>query len=99
MANRSFKKGCARRIQVHTLNTGGKGINMDFSLPLDKMTSLDKIAIMEKLWDGLCRNPESISSPEWHKEILQAREMQGNEGKAKFSSFDQAKERIRNQIK
>jgi hypothetical protein len=28
---------------------------MDISLPLDKMTSLDKIAVMEKLWDDLCR--------------------------------------------
>jgi putative addiction module component (TIGR02574 family) len=72
---------------------------MDISLPLDKMTNLDKIAVMEKLWDDLCRDPESISSPEWHKEVLQAREMEINEGKAKFSDFDQAKERIRNQTK
>jgi len=28
---------------------------MDISLPLDKMTSLAKIAVMEKLWDDLCR--------------------------------------------
>jgi hypothetical protein len=26
---------------------------MDISLPLDKMSSLDKIAVMEKLWDDL----------------------------------------------
>ncbi|GAG08394.1 unnamed protein product, partial [marine sediment metagenome] len=32
---------------------------MDTSLPLDKMTSLDKIAVMEKLWDDLCRDSES----------------------------------------
>ena len=28
---------------------------MDISLPLDKMTSLAKIAVMEKLWHDLCR--------------------------------------------
>lgn len=37
-----------------------------------------------------------ISSPEWHQEVLQAREREINEGKAKFTAFDRAKERIRN---
>jgi putative addiction module component (TIGR02574 family) len=72
---------------------------MDISLPLDKMTSLDKIALMEKLWDDLCRDPESIISPKWHKGVLEAREKEINEGRAKFTSFDRAKERIRDQIK
>ena len=72
---------------------------MDISLPLDKMSSLDKIAVMEKLWDDLCRDSESIPSPKWHKEVLEAREKEVNEGKAKFSTFDRAKERIRDHIK
>jgi len=72
---------------------------MDISLPLDEMTKLDKIAVMEKLWDDLCRDPETIPSPKWHKEVLDAREKEINEGKAKFIAFDGAKERIRDQIK
>jgi hypothetical protein len=63
------------------------------------MTNLDKIALMEKLWDDLCRNPESIPSPNWHKDVLEAREREINEGKAKFTSFNKAKERMRDQIK
>jgi putative addiction module component (TIGR02574 family) len=70
---------------------------MDISLPLDKMTRLDKIAIMERLWEDLCRDPESIPSPEWHKDILEAREREVSEGKAKFTSFDRSKKRIRDQ--
>jgi hypothetical protein len=31
---------------------------MNISLLLDKMTNLDKIALMEKLWDDLCQDPE-----------------------------------------
>jgi hypothetical protein len=54
---------------------------------------------MEKLWDDLCQDPESIPSPNWHKEVLEAREKEINEGKAKFTSFNKAKERIRDQIK
>ena len=72
---------------------------MNISLLLDKMTRLDKIAVMEKLWDDLCRDPDSFPSPKWHKEVLEAREKEANEGKAKFTDFDQAKERIRDQIK
>ncbi len=72
---------------------------MNISLPLDKMTSLDKIAIMEKLWEDLCRDPESIPSPTWHKDVLEAREKEVNEGKAEFTSFDRAKGRIRDQVR
>jgi putative addiction module component (TIGR02574 family) len=72
---------------------------MDISLPLDKMTSLDKIAVMEKLWDDLCRDPEGIPSPKWHEEVLEGRQKGVKEGKAKFIPFDQAKERIRAQTK
>jgi len=72
---------------------------MDILLPLDKMTNLDKIATIEKLWDDLCRDPEAISSPTWHKDVLEAREKEINEGRAKFTSFEQAKEKIRDQIK
>ena len=72
---------------------------MDISLPLDKMTNLDKIAGMEKLWDDLCRDPESIPSPEWHKEVLEAREKAVKEGRAKFTAFDLAKERIKDLTK
>ena len=72
---------------------------MDISLPLDKMTNLEKIAVMEKLWDDLCRDPESIPSPNWHQEVLEAREKEVNERKAKFTSFDRAKKRIKDQTK
>jgi len=72
---------------------------MDISLPLDKMTSLDKIAVIEKLWDDLCRDPETIPSPTWHKDVLEAREKEINQGRAKFTSIDRAKEKIRDQIK
>jgi len=72
---------------------------MNISLPLDKMTRLDKLAVMERLWDDLCRDPDSIPSPSWHKDILETREQEITEGTAKFSSFDTAKERIKDQVK
>ncbi len=67
---------------------------MNISLPLDKMTSLDKIAMMEQLWNDLCRDPESVPSPDWHKSVLAEREE-----RIKFTAFEMAKDRIRDQTK
>jgi hypothetical protein len=36
---------------------------MEFVLPLDKMTTEDKVAAMERLWENLCRSPEAVKSP------------------------------------
>jgi hypothetical protein len=72
---------------------------MENLLSLDKMTTEDKLAVMEQLWEDLCRNPESIPSPSWHGEILSARGKRVQEGKAKFSGIAAAKDRIRKSIK
>lgn len=67
---------------------------MDFEIPLDEMTTEDKLAAMEQLWEDLCRNSESIPSLQWHGDVLSARERQTKEGKAKFSTLDEVKGRI-----
>ena len=54
---------------------------------------MDKIAVMEKLWDDLCRDLQAIPSPEWHRETLETREKEIKVGKAKFTSFDQSKDK------
>ena len=71
---------------------------MNISLPLDKMTTSDKLSVMEKLWDDLCRDPSSIPSPDWHRNLLEAREQKIIEGKAEFHTLEATKNRIRDQI-
>jgi hypothetical protein len=72
---------------------------MDFLLALDKMTTSDKLAAMERLWEDLCRSPESVPSPPWHGDVLLAREKRVKEGRAKFAALDAAKDRIRKSTK
>ena len=72
---------------------------MDFVIPLDEMTTEDKLATMERLWEDLCRNPESVPSPAWHEDVLLVREKQVLEGRAKFSALDEVKDRIRKSTK
>jgi hypothetical protein len=68
---------------------------MEPLLPLDKMTTADKLSVMEQLWDELCRAPEDIPSPAWHEKLLSGREKRAREGKASFSDLADAKDRIR----
>lgn len=68
---------------------------MGIMLPLDKMTVAEKLQEMERLWDDLCRNPEDVSSPAWHKGVLEERERQVSEGKMGFIDLNEVKERIR----
>jgi hypothetical protein len=68
---------------------------MGIMLPLDKMTTSEKLLEMERLWDDLCRNPEDVPSPPWHEAILAEREKQVSQGKMGFIDWDEAKERIR----
>ena len=72
---------------------------MDFVIPLDEMTTEDKLAAMERLWEDLCRNPESVPLPAWHEDVLLAREKQIQEGRAKFSALGEVKDRIRKSTK
>ena len=68
---------------------------MGSTLPLDKMTTAEKLLEMERLWDDLCRNPEDVPSPSWHEAVLAEREKLVSQGKMSFTDLDVAKERIR----
>ncbi len=67
---------------------------MPTTLPLNEMTVAEKLQVMEAIWDDLCRRGESIPSPAWHGDVLAERERLVAEGKAKFSSWEEARERI-----
>jgi hypothetical protein len=68
---------------------------MEFELPIDKMSTIDKLSIMELLWDNLCRSPDDVPSPRWHGDILSIREKRVLDGKASFSDLEHVQERIR----
>ncbi|MBI5551827.1 MAG: addiction module protein [Desulfobacterales bacterium] len=72
---------------------------MGYSLPIEKMTNIEKILAMEKLWEDLCRDPQAIDSPTWHGEILAARERSVKAGKSKFVTLKSAKEIIKDRLK
>ena len=72
---------------------------MQATLPLDKMTISEKLSVMEDIWENLSHAQDTISSPEWHADVLRARELKIQEGTAKFLDLDDAKSRIWDKIK
>jgi hypothetical protein len=65
------------------------------ALPLNEMTTADKLSMMELLWDDLCRTPEEMPSPAWHSEVLADREKRLQNGQTQFSDFAEVQERLR----
>lgn len=71
---------------------------MQTALPLEKMSTEEKIQVMELIWDDLCKNEESLTSPLWHGEILQEREEKIKKGGDKFVDWEEAKKHIRDSV-
>ena len=72
---------------------------METSVPLDKMTTADKLRAMEEIWADLQRHPEDVPAPAWHGDVLRAREAREKEGISQFREWTDAKARIRERTK
>jgi len=67
---------------------------MSDTLQIDQMTLEDKLRAMEALWDDLCRQPDALMVPQWHKDLLDARQRLIEQGEAHFSDWETARKRI-----
>ncbi len=68
---------------------------MSVALPLETMTTSEKLSAIEQLWDDLSRHAENVPSPAWHGDVLEVREASVQEGTAGFSDLAEVKERLR----
>lgn len=71
---------------------------MSISLPLDQMTTADKLRVMEELWADLTRNEEEFESPAWHLEVLQEREERLKAGEENPIDWETAKKELRDRL-
>lgn len=68
---------------------------MSITLPLDQMTTEEKLPVMEELWTDLTRNPNEFESPQWHEEILKEREERLDAGQETAIDWEIAKRQLR----
>jgi hypothetical protein len=71
---------------------------MEAVLPLDQMTTEEKLRAMEALWADLTRKADSFESPAWHGEVLRERDQRIAEGKESFVDWDEAKRQLRERL-
>ena len=71
---------------------------MDAVLPLDQMTTEEKMRAMEALWADLSRNADTYESPAWHGEVLRERDQLIAEGKEPSADWEEAKRRLRERL-
>ena len=76
---------------------------MHLAIPLETMTTTDKLQAIEEIWTDLVRNldaneSEDIPSPSWHADILQAREQRIADGASRFLDIAEAKQAVRERI-
>jgi len=71
---------------------------MDITLPLDQMTTAEKLRAMEALWADLSRHEEEIESPPWHEQILKEREDRVRSGQETLIDWETAKKQLRDRL-
>jgi len=72
---------------------------MEITLPLEKMTIVEKLRMMETLWRDLTRDGEHFESPQWHGAVLRERAARVKQGKESFMDWETAKKQLRNRVK
>ncbi|HEX7618848.1 MAG TPA: addiction module protein [Verrucomicrobiae bacterium] len=71
---------------------------MEATLPLDKMSVVEKLRAMEMLWADLSRNEADLESPAWHEDVLRDREARIKSGKESFMDWETAKKQLRDKL-
>jgi hypothetical protein len=72
---------------------------MKYNLPLDQMSTAEKLELMEALWMDLSKNPADIPIPAWHEEALHQREQDLREGRDQIRDWEDVKKELLNSVK
>ena len=61
---------------------------------IKKMPFVERVQLMEQIWDTLRDESEQLESPDWHKNILKERKEVYKEGKVKSYTLDEIKQKL-----
>jgi hypothetical protein len=58
---------------------------------LNKLSTKEKIILLEQVWSSLRQEGDSIDSPKWHEEVLAVRRRKIENGEAELLTLDDLK--------
>ena len=67
---------------------------MSTDISIDSMSTAEKLALLERLWEDLSRRPENVPSPAWHGTVLSERIAAVREGRTAFVAWEDARQRL-----
>ncbi len=59
-----------------------------------QMSLPEKVALLETVWSEIATDPGQVEVPQWHKDILDERDLALKEGRAVILDWDEAKRQI-----
>jgi hypothetical protein len=59
-----------------------------------KMFFPEMVALLETVWAEIATDPDQVEVPQWHKDILDQRDVALKEGRATVLEWDEAKRQI-----
>ncbi len=71
---------------------------MEAAVDLARMSTADKLRLMENLWQNLSQDDSAVVSPSWHADVLQERERLTASGEEAFIDWETAKEQLRKDL-
>lgn len=67
---------------------------MSIDIQIETLSVAEKIRLLESVWQSLCAHPCDVTSPEWHREVLDERRRRLEDGRATISAWTDAKARL-----
>ena len=68
---------------------------MEVTLPLQQMSTADKLRLLEEIWADLRRHEDELDSPAWHEQALRERDERVAAGKESYVDWEAAKTQLR----
>jgi hypothetical protein len=68
---------------------------MESVLPLDRMSTAEKLRAIEEIWADLSRDEARLESPAWHQQVLRERDAQVEAGAESYVDWEKAKAELR----
>ena len=60
-----------------------------------KLNRDEKIKLVQTLWDNIAQEQNDIEIPQWHKELLDERMQNIQNGRTKFKSWEEVKKKYK----
>jgi hypothetical protein len=73
-------------------------MNQSFAIDIESLTTDEKLDLIELLWRDLSRQPDKITTPEWHLKVLEEAERGIADGMDHFIDLDEFEADLKEKI-